>query len=137
MNSRRKIIPYNPRLKELARRLRNNSTKSEIKLWQCLKGEQMHGYDFHRQKPIGNFILDFFCHELMLGIELDGITHHFEDVQIRDKIKESKLNDLGITVLRFKDEDVYYRIEDVLEAIERYVTEFEKHTPNPSQEGNL
>ena len=137
MNSRRKIILYNPRLKELARRLRNNSTKSEIKLWQCLKGKQMHGYDFHRQKPIGNFILDFFCHELMLGIELDGITHHFEDVQIRDKIKESKLNDLGITVLRFKDEDVYYRIEDVLEAIERYVTEFEKHTPNPSQEGNL
>ncbi len=137
MNSRRKIIPYNPRLKELARRLRNNSTKSEIKLWQYLKGKQMHGYDFHRQKPIGNFILDFFCHELMLGIELDGITHHFGDVQIRDKIKESKLNDLGITVLRFKDEDVYYRIEDVLEAIERYVTEFEKHTPNPSQEGNL
>ena len=137
MNSRRKIIPYNPRLKELARRLRNNSTKSEIKLWQCLKGKQMHGYDFHRQKPIGNFILDFFCHELMLGIELDGITHHFEDVQIRDKIKESKLNDLGITVLRFKDEDVYYRIEDVLEAIERYVTELEKHTPNPSQEGSL
>ncbi len=126
MNSRRKIIPYNPKLKELARRLCNNSTKSEIKLWKCLKGKQMHGYDFHRQKPIDNFILDFFCHELMLGIELDGITHHFKNVQIRDQIKESKLNDLGITVLRFKDEDVYYRIEDVLETIEWYVTEFEK-----------
>ncbi|MEX0360394.1 MAG: endonuclease domain-containing protein, partial [Allomuricauda sp.] len=66
--ARRKIIPYNPKLKELARQLRNNSTKAEIILWQKLKRKQLHGYDFHRQKPIDNYILDFFCHELMLGI---------------------------------------------------------------------
>jgi len=52
--TRRKIIPYNPKLKELARKLRNNSTKSEIILWKFLKGKQMHGYDFHRQKPVNN-----------------------------------------------------------------------------------
>lgn len=126
---RRKIIPYNPKLKELARNLRNNSTKSEIRLWKCLKGKQMLGYDFHRQKPIDNFILDFFCHELMLGIELDGITHYFDDVQIKDQIKESRLNELGVTVLRIKDEEVYYNIEDVLEIIEKYITEFEKTHP--------
>jgi very-short-patch-repair endonuclease len=51
---RRKIIPYNPKLKELARELRNNSTKAEIILWLKLKGKQMYDYDFHRQKPIDN-----------------------------------------------------------------------------------
>jgi very-short-patch-repair endonuclease len=53
-------LPYNPNLKEKARRLRNNSTKAEIRLWIYLKGRQMMGYDFHRQKPIDNFIVDFF-----------------------------------------------------------------------------
>lgn len=86
----RKIIPYNPRLKELARKLRNNSTKAENVLWLCLKGKQMCGYDFHRQKPIDNFILDFFCHELMLGIEVDGYTHRFEDTFVKDDLKEKK-----------------------------------------------
>ena len=83
MAKRRKIIPYNPKLKQLARNLRNNSTKSEIFLWLQLKGKQMMGYDFHRQKPIDNYILNFFCHELMLGIELDGITHQWEETQKR------------------------------------------------------
>ncbi len=54
---KRKIIPYNPNLKELARQLRNNSTKAEVILWQKLKNKQMYGYDFHRQKPIGNYII--------------------------------------------------------------------------------
>ena len=67
---KRKIIPYKPYLKLLARKLRNNSTKSEMKLWLCLKGRQMCGYDFHRQKPLLNFIADFYCHELKLVIEL-------------------------------------------------------------------
>ena len=57
---RRKIIPYNPKLKEYARNLRNKSTKSEVLLWEYLKNKRMNGYDFHRQKPIGNYILDFF-----------------------------------------------------------------------------
>ena len=54
-------IYYNKSLKERARYLRKNSTKSEIKLWKYLKGKQMLGYDFHRQKPIGNYIVDFLC----------------------------------------------------------------------------
>jgi very-short-patch-repair endonuclease len=66
---RRKIIPYNPALKELARKLRNNATKAERVLWHSLSGKQCFGYDFHRQKPIGNYIVDFFCQELMLAIE--------------------------------------------------------------------
>jgi len=63
-------------LKEPARELRKNSTLSEVLLWRYLKGRQMLGHDFDRQKPIGNFIVDFFCNELMLAIEIDGDSHN-------------------------------------------------------------
>ncbi len=117
---KRIIIPYNPNLKEFARQHRNKSTKSEIRLWQYLKGKQIQGFDFHRQKPIGNFILDFFCYELMLGIELDGISHQFEETQVKDHLKEKYLNDLGIRVLRFQDEEVMKDVENVLRRIEQF-----------------
>ena len=135
--ARRKIIPYNPKLKELARQLRNDSTKTEIFLWLKLKGKQMYGYDFHRQKPIDNYILDFFCYELMLGIEVDGYSHQFLEVYNKDRIKEKRMNDFGITVLRFSDDEVLNEMENVLRAIEYYIFEYEKHTPSPSQEGNV
>ena len=126
----RQIIPYNPKLKQLARNLRNKSTKSEIILWQYLKGKQVHGYDFHRQKPIDNYILDFFCQELMLGIELDGYTHIFEEIIDKDKKKEERLKQIGITILRFDDDEVYYTLENVLRTIEGYIETYERHTPN-------
>ncbi len=132
----RKVIPYNPRLKDLARQLRNNSTKSEIKLWQHIKGKQLRGYSFHRQKPLLNFIADFYCHDLALVIELDGYTHQFEDVFNEDLIKQQKLQEIGLTVLRFRDNDVMKNMESVIVAIEEFMLDFEKHTPNPSQEGN-
>ncbi len=66
----------------------------------------MMGYDFHRQKPIDNFIVDFFCRELMLAIELDGYTHTFEEVTDRDERKEQRLRELGVRIIRFRDEDV-------------------------------
>ena len=74
---RKKILLYNRKLKERARYLRNNSTLSEILLWKYLKGKQMQGFDFDRQKPIDNFIVDFFCNELMLAIEIEGDSHTF------------------------------------------------------------
>jgi len=133
---KRKIIPYNPNLKELAKNLRNNSTKAEIILWQKLKRKQMYGYDFHRQKPIDNYILDFYCYELNLVIEVDGYSHEFLEVYQKDIIKEKKMLELGINVLRFTDNQVLKDTENVLRAIEFYIENFEKHTPNPSQEGN-
>jgi very-short-patch-repair endonuclease len=129
MKPRRKIIPYNPKLKEYARQLRNNSTKSEIYLWKYLKGKQMMGYDFHRQKPLDNYIVDFYCYELMVAIEIDGYTHLLEEVQVKDKKKEKRLNELGITVLRFQDDLVFNDIENVLRKIEVYISEFEKTHP--------
>jgi len=135
---KRKIIPYDPHLKEFARYLRNNSTKSEIRLWLFLKGKQMMGYDFHRQKPLLNFIADFYCYELNLVIELDGLTHQFEDIIQKDKIKQNTLQEYGLTVMRFCDEEVMNDISNVLRCIECYIEAFQnKHTPNPSQKGKL
>jgi len=133
---KRKIIPYNPKLKEFAKQLRNNSTKAEIILWQKLKRDQMYGYDFHRQKPIDNYILDFFCYELMLGIEVDGYSHEFLEVYQKDQQKEKVMNSFGIHILRFSDHQVLKDTENVIKAIEEYILEHEKHTPNPSQEGS-
>ncbi len=93
----------------------------------------MKGYDFHRQKPIDNFILDFFCHELMLGIEVDGFTHQWEKTQRKDQFKENKMNKLGIKVLRFKDEEVMNEPDEVLNEIEDYISGYERtHPPTPS-----
>jgi very-short-patch-repair endonuclease len=131
----RKIIPYDPKLKEFARNLRNNSTHSEIALWKRLRQKQMRGYDFHRQKPIDRFIVDFFCHELMLCIELDGYSHQLDEVAIKDEIKEAKLISFGLTVLRFTDKQVFAEMDNVLRTIEAHIDIFEEHTPNPSQEG--
>lgn len=130
LNSMRKIIPYNPRLKHFARQLRNNSTTSEIELWKYLKRKQLLGFDFHRQKPIDNYIVDFYCCDLLLAIELDGITHHYEETVARDERKEKRLNELGVTVLRFEDEEVMYFLDTVLEEIEEMVIKLrDKPTP--------
>ncbi|MBI1288882.1 MAG: DUF559 domain-containing protein [Flavobacteriales bacterium] len=117
----RKIILYNPKLKEFARHLRNNSTQSEIWLWKRLKGRQRLGYDFHRQKPIDNYILDFFCNELMLGIELDGYSHLLDEVQLRDEKKNKRMQELGITILRFHDDEVFFDIDAVVLRIDGWI----------------
>lgn len=118
-------IYYNPKLKELARQLRNNATKSEIKLWQQLKGKKMYGYDFHRQKPIDNYIVDFFCNKLKLAIECDGYSHQLPEVWEKDVKKEQRLNELGVTVLRFSDDMIMNDISNVIRSIENYIINFE------------
>lgn len=96
----------------------------------------MRGYDFHRQKPLLNYIADFFCHELNLVVELDGYTHQFEEVIWKDNAKAKSLSSIGITVLRFDDAEVFNDMAKVLRTIEIYIDEFEEqHTPDPSQEG--
>ena len=86
----------------------------------------MYGYDFHRQKPIDNYILDFFCLELLLGIEVDGYSHEILEVYNKDIVKEKRMNELGITILRFSDFEVLRDMENVIRVIEFYILEFEK-----------
>ncbi len=118
---RRKIIPYNPKLKEYARKLRNNSTYTEVQLWNYLKGKQLRGYDFDRQKPIDNFIVDFYCKELMLAIEIDGESHYGN--KAKDKKKDKRLDELGVTVLRFDDMEIVHQLDKVIEKIEKWIDE--------------
>lgn len=120
---RRKIIPYDPKLKKLAQYLRNNSTKSEVRLWRYLKGKQMLGYDFHRQKPIDCFICDFYCCELRLAVELDSITHQHEEILLKDRLKEERLKELGVSLLRFSDREVMNNMQNVLQAIRFWIEE--------------
>lgn len=74
-------LPYNPRLKAVARELRNRSTLAEILLWEHLRNGQRRGYDFHRQKPIDEYIVDFFAADLMLAVEIDGDSHAFKGAE--------------------------------------------------------
>ena len=110
-------IYYEPRLKQLARNLRNQSTLSEILLWNELKGRRIKGYQFMRQKPIGKFIADFFCSELKLVLEIDGASHANPIRQLKDEKKDGYLNSLGITVLRYDDDDVKTDISGVIDHL--------------------
>ena len=121
---RRKIIPYNPKLKALARKLRNNSTYMEILLWEYLKGRRMKGYDFDRQKPIDNYIVDFYCKDLFLAIEIDGESHYGKEK--KDEKRDKRLSQLGVTVLRFDDLELRYDLKRVLETIDRWIDENSK-----------
>lgn len=107
---------YDHNLKHLSSKLRNESTLSEIRLWKYLKGKQL-GVRFIRQKPIGHYIVDFYCKELRLAIELDGLSHHYEETMKKDKEKEAYLNELGIEVLRFEDKEVLGDIDNVIAVL--------------------
>jgi very-short-patch-repair endonuclease len=119
----RKIIPYNRKLKEFARKLRNDSTLGEILLWKEISGKQMYGYDFHRQKPLLNYIVDFYCYELDLVIEIDGQYHNWEEKSLADQIRDKELEAYNLTILRFTEQEVRKDMINVLRAIEDHILE--------------
>ncbi len=119
-------VYYNPKLKELARQLRNNATLAEVLLWQQLKGKQMLGYDFHRQKPIDEYIVDFFCPKVNLIIEIDGVSH-CEKAQ-QDQQRQTRLEYLGFHFLRFWDSDVKHNMEGVLLTINDWIKQQDSNT---------
>jgi len=121
-------IVYNPYLKEKARELRNNSTLGEILLWKKLKGKQCYGFDFHRQKPILNYIVDFYCSKLNLIIEIDGYSHNFKAEE--DKKRDIELIGLGFTILRFSEGEVRNNLDLVLNSLSTFIeNKLEQHTP--------
>jgi very-short-patch-repair endonuclease len=120
-NSRREIVKYESYLKELARKLRNNMTFGEILLWQRLRRGQMRGFDFDRQHPIDRYIVDFYCKDLKLAIEIDGSIHDGEEAKRNDIIRQERLESLGIKFLRFTDADVRQNTEKVIGTIVRWV----------------
>ncbi len=129
------LIPYNPKLKLLAKELRNNSTLGEVLLWKKLNRKQFYGYDFHRQKPLLSFIVDFYCPELDLVIEIDGNYHNNETAFFKDSKRQQELEKYNLKFLRFTEKEIKYQLLNVLRSIEIYIEEYEKHTPGPSQRG--
>lgn len=119
----RNIIPYQPHLKQLARQLRNNSTKAEIYLWVRLKNKQVLGFDFHRQKPLLNYIVDFYCHELNLVIEIDGDIHELKDVLEKDKTRQQEIEMHDVSFLRFSNDDVCNNLDFVIDEIKKWILE--------------
>ena len=115
------IIPYNPKLKERARQLRSNMTEGEVILWKRLKRKQMMGYDFDRQRPIDQFIVDFYCKTLQLAIEVDGASHDSPEAQERDQERQARLEAFGIRFLRFQDAEVKQNIDGVCESIRQWL----------------
>lgn len=108
---------YDSRLKTTARKLRRNQTNVELFLWHKLRNRQLHGYKFRRQFPIAGYVVDFYCQEKKLVIELDGSQHRLKERILYDKQRTKYLQSFGINIIRFWDNDVVKNIDGVLEEI--------------------
>ncbi|MFL5811062.1 MAG: endonuclease domain-containing protein, partial [Flavisolibacter sp.] len=100
-----------------AKELRQEKTQAEEKLWPLLRNRKLKGKKFRRQHPLANYILDFYCHECKLAVELDGYHHNKKEVKEYDDARTKVLNELGISVLRFWNHEVMEHPEKVLEMI--------------------
>lgn len=105
---------YNPTLKLKAQELRTNATKAEACLWKhVLKGQKLKSYTFKRQRPVLNYIADFMCEDLLLVIEVDGSSHDIPEVFENDLIRTKAIEEVGFTILRFRNETVLKDLENV------------------------
>lgn len=108
-----------PHIFEKAKFLRKNMTDSELKLWEVLKGKRILGLRFRSQHPIDIFIADFYCHPVKLVVEVDGGIHKSSDQKEYDIGRTAELNDWGIVVVRFTNEEIENNIKYVINEIER------------------
>jgi len=118
-----KYIPYDKELVSRARELRKSQTEVEEKFWEIVKRDRLAGFKFTRQKPIGNFIVDFYCAEFRLAIELDGKLHEFQ--KERDKERDNLLKQkFGVRVVRYNNEDILKSSEKFIDNLLAYLKQF-------------
>ena len=115
------MLPYSANLKQHSRQLRKNMTEAERHLWAKIRMKQLKGYQFYRQKPIGDYIVDFFCPGAKLVIEVDGSQHFSDETVKNDRIRDEYLSSLGLRVQRFTNAEVLRNIEGVVESIEKEI----------------
>ena len=115
------MLRYDPDLKKNARGLRKNLTDSEHVLWSRLRRKQLEGVQFYRQKPIGEYIVDFFAPSAHLVVEVDGSQHLREGHQKKDQERDEYLAGLGLEVLRFDSRQVLTETAAVVEVILRRI----------------
>ncbi|HEU5290587.1 MAG TPA: endonuclease domain-containing protein [Cyclobacteriaceae bacterium] len=108
-----------PKIFEMAKELRNRLTEPEKILWEKLRLSKIDGYRFKAQHPISEFIVDFYCHKAKLIIEIDGGYHNKSEQREYDLNRSNILNEFGLRIIRFKNEDVLNRIDFVIEEIKR------------------
>lgn len=127
--------PYSSHLKERAKELRGQPTPAEKLFWNSLR--KMPFYEtvvFNRQKPIGNYITDFFCHQLQLIIEIDGDSHGPAHAQSKDAERTEFLESQGLTVLRFTNREVEENVEAVMVKVEAFIENGRGKSPQPPSE---
>lgn len=122
-----KMKPYNKNLKQTSRDLRNNMTEAEKLLWSKLRNKQILGVQFYRQKPILNFIVDFYCPSANLVIECDGSQHYTNEGLEADRVRDEALAQLGLRVLRFDNGQVFRELDGVVQVIYQFI---QQETPS-------
>lgn len=110
--------------KEKRRQLRRRSTLAEKLLWRNLRNRGLAGFKFRRQYSVGYFVLDFYCPELKLAIEVDGYSHESEAAKKYDAERQEIIEVYGVRFLRITDEEVYENLEKILEKINREIEKF-------------
>ena len=113
-------IPYRKDLREKSRALRKGGTLGEALFWCAVKSRRL-GYQFRRQVPLGDYIVDFLCHQRSLVVEIDGGTHDHEDQVRHDVRRTAWLEERGFRVLRFQEEEVRRNIDGVMETLRQYL----------------
>ena len=113
---------------ENAKELRKSQTEAEKALWEVLRSRRYDGLKFRRQHPVNQFILDFYCHEYLLGIEVDGSVHESDEAKEYDRNRTAVLEDLGLTIIRFKNEEVLADLSKVLAEIRKNVVQLKNAT---------
>ena len=104
-------------LKQLRKELRNNLTPAEAILWTAIQKKQLKGRKFRRQHSIGKYIIDFYCPAEKIAIELDGAGHYTPEGSDYDEERDDYIGNLGITVLRYENRDIYNNLDAVLNDI--------------------
>ena len=112
-----------PEVFENAKELRKSQTEAEKALWEALRSRRCGGLKFRRQHPVKDFILDFYCHEYLLGVEVDGLIHENYEAKEYDLNRTAELENLAITILRFKNEEVLTDLSKVLTKIRNKVAQ--------------
>jgi very-short-patch-repair endonuclease len=129
------VIPYKKNLREISKNLRSQPTEAERCLWRRLKLKHI-GYVFHRQKPIGDYIVDFYCSKAKLVIEVDGDYHFNAEITGNDKVRDEIMRNLGLTVLRFSNSEVLNNTDKVVETINKILLDSKSSLSPPLSRGD-
>ena len=120
-NTRNPIRGASPSILKNAKALRKRSTPAEKLMWRFVRNRKMFGLKFRRQQPLNYFIADFYCHEALLVIELDGSIHDRIDIKKYDAERQKIIEELGITVMRFSNDDVFTEPNKIEREIKKHL----------------